>query len=245
MILCENVRKAFGDTQALRDVSLAVPKGTICALLGPNGAGKSTLVNVLTGVVRPDTGMVRIAGVSPADPEMKRIVGVLPESLGLFDLLTVQEHLELTAAVYGIPKAEAKTRREPLLRMLRLEHAGRTFASQCSYGMKKKTALAMALLPAPQVLVLDEPFEGVDPVTAETIRLQLRAIADRGVTVLLTSHILSFVDRIADRVVMIKSGQVVLDRVVSEIPESLDDVYFQLVEQPAHEELRWLGSDRG
>jgi ABC-2 type transport system ATP-binding protein len=108
--------------------------------------------------------------------------------------------------------------------------------------MKKKTALAMALLPNPRALFLDEPFEGIDPVTAETIRLQLRAVAQRGVTVLLTSHILSLVDRVADKVVLINQGRIVFDADITELPHTLEHLYFELVERAEGEELEWLGS---
>jgi ABC-2 type transport system ATP-binding protein len=108
--------------------------------------------------------------------------------------------------------------------------------------MKKKTALAMALLPNPKALFLDEPFEGVDPITAQTLRNLLRAIAKRGVTVLLTSHILSLVDRVADKVVMINGGEIVLDSAVADLPKTLEDLYFELVERAPLEDLEWLGS---
>ena len=108
--------------------------------------------------------------------------------------------------------------------------------------MKKKTSLAMALLPNPRALFLDEPFEGLDPITAETIRAQLRAIAQRGVTVLLTSHILSMVDRVADQVVMIRRGEVVLDSAIRDLPKSLEESYFERVETMTAEDLEWLGS---
>jgi len=126
--------------------------------------------------------------------------------------------------------------------VLRLTHGRNTFIHQCSYGMKKKTSLAMALLPNPRALFLDEPFEGLDPITADTIRAQLRAIAQRGVTVLLTSHILPMVDRVADQVVMIHQGRVVLDAPIRELPKSLEEIYFEQVEAAAPEDLEWLGT---
>jgi ABC-2 type transport system ATP-binding protein len=141
--------------------------------------------------------------------------------LALFDSLTVEEHLELTGAAYKIGADNIRLRGEQLLRVLRLQHGKHTFIRQCSYGMKKKTALAMALLPNPRVLFLDEPFEGIDPITAETIRIQLRAIARKGVTVLLTSHILSLVDQVADQVIMINRGQIVWNSRLNELPKAL------------------------
>ena len=211
-------------------------------MLGPNGAGKSTLVKMLTGLLRPSGGSAQICGVSTADPALKRIAGVLPESLALFDALTVAEHLELTGAAYKIPKAEARSRTGQLLRMLQLEHGRDTLIHQCSYGMKKKTALAMALLPNPRALFLDEPFEGLDPITAQTIRVQLRAIAQRGVTVLLTSHILSLVDRVADKVVMMNRGEIVLDSDIANLQKTIEEHYFELAAGASGEDLDWVGS---
>ena len=190
----------------------------------------------------PTRGTAEVCGLSTSDRALKAVVGILPESLALFDELTITEHLELTGAVYKLTKQETASRANQLLRVLRLEHGRLTFVRECSYGMKKKTALAMALLPNPRALFLDEPFEGIDPVTAETIRLLLRAIAERGVTIVLTSHILSLVDRVADQVVMINHGKIVLDSKVTELSNTLEDLYFDLVEQAPVEDLGWLGS---
>jgi len=242
MISCRGLTKAFGEFLAVSGVSFDIRAGSICALLGPNGAGKSTLVRMLTGLMRASAGTAEICGLEVDNPELKRVVGILPESLALFDALTVGEHLDLTGAVYGLKKSETQSRTEQLLRVLRLEHGRNTFIHQCSYGMKKKTSLAVALLPNPRALFLDEPFEGLDPITAETIRVQLRAIAQRGVTVLLTSHILSMVDRVADQVLMIRRGEVVLDSAIRELPKSLEESYFERVETMTAEDLGWLGT---
>ena len=131
---------------------------------------------------------------------------MLPEDLGLFDDLTVEEHLLLTGDIYGVPRQETRARTSQLLHALSLEHGRRTFAAACSHGMRKKTAFAMALLPNPQVLFLDEPFEAIDPVTAKIMRDLLQSVARHGVTVFLTSHILSMVERIATQIVMIRKG---------------------------------------
>lgn len=242
MISCRGITRDFGTFRALSEVSFEIPQGAVCALLGPNGAGKSTLVKILTGILAPTSGAAAVHGLEVSDKRLKHFVGVLPESLALFDLLTVSEHLDLTGAVYKLSRTDTRSRTDQLLRVLRLENGRNTLVRDCSYGMKKKTSLAMALLPNPRVLFLDEPFEGIDPVTAETIRLQLRAIARRGVTVLLTSHILSLVDRVADQVVMINHGAVVLDAAVNELPDRLEDLYFDRVERVEQEELAWLGT---
>ena len=242
MISCHALTKNYGDIHAVSEVSCEIAEGNICALLGPNGAGKSTLVKILTGLLKPTHGTANVCGLRVNDPALKRIVGILPENLALFDALTIVEHLELTGAVYQLKRTEVRSRIDQLLSLLRLEHARDNFIHQCSYGMKKKTALAMALLPNPRALFLDEPFEGIDPVTAETIRLQLRATARRGITILLTSHILSLVDRVADQVVMINHGRVLHDSPVTDLPQTLENLYFGLIEQAPSEDLPWLGS---
>jgi ABC-2 type transport system ATP-binding protein len=201
---------------------------------------------MMTGLLAPTSGEVRVAGLNPAVAglDLKRRIGVLPEDLGLFDDLTVEEHLLLTGDIYGVPRAETKARTAQLLHALSLEHGRRTFSAACSHGMRKKTAFAMALLPNPQVLFLDEPFEAVDPVTAKIMRDLLQSVARHGVTVFLTSHILSMVERIATRIVMIRKGKVVWNSTVGELPQSLEDHYFDLVETPVVEELEWLGPSR-
>ncbi|MBV9768744.1 MAG: ABC transporter ATP-binding protein [Bryobacterales bacterium] len=236
--------KNFGDFCAVSGVSFEVRPGSVCALLGPNGAGKSTLVKMLTGLLRPNSGTAEVCGIPVNDSALKGIAGVLPESLALFDALTVQEHLELTGAIYKLPAADIRSRTVQLLRILQLEHGKHTFIHQCSYGMKKKTALAMALLPNPRALFLDEPFEGLDPISAQTIRDQLRGISRRGVTVLLTSHILPVMERIADQVVIVNRGGVVLDAEVAELPKPLEELYFELAAGVPGEDLAWLGSEK-
>src|SRR5581483_2875214 len=148
---------------------------------------------MLTGLLPPTAGTVQVCGIdAAANPlALKRRIGVLPEDLGLFDDLTVEEHLLLTGAVYGLEKHQTQRRCDQLLHALSLEHGRHTFASACSQGMRKKTSFAMALLPNPQVLFLDEPFEAVDPVTSRIMRDLLQSAARRGVTVFLTAHMLS------------------------------------------------------
>jgi ABC-2 type transport system ATP-binding protein len=201
---------------------------------------------MMTGLLAPSSGEIRVCGLDvTANPlALKRRIGVLPEDLGLFDDLTVEEHLLLTGDVYGVGRQETRARTGQLLHALSLEHGRRTFASACSHGMRKKTAFAMALLPNPQVLFLDEPFEAIDPVTAKIMRELLQSVARHGVTVFLTSHILSMVERVAHQIVMIRKGSMVWNSSVAELPQALEDHYFDLVETPVVEELEWLGPSR-
>ena len=243
MIECRRIVKKFGEFAAVDGVSLDVGSG-ICALLGPNGAGKSTLLKILTGLMTPDSGTARICGLDVAEQpmEVRRLIGVLPEDLGLFDSLTIEEHLDLCGPIYGLGKKETRERSEALMRVLRLDHARDTFLDQCSHGMRKKTALAMALIHNPRVLFLDEPFEGIDPVSSRAIQEMLQSVAKRGVAVFLTSHILSIVDQLAGEILMIRGGRIVWKSSGETSGRALEQVYFDLVEAPPAEELPWLGS---
>jgi ABC-2 type transport system ATP-binding protein len=244
VISCSQLTKKFGAVAAVNALSLEVAKGTICAFLGPNGAGKSTTVKMLSGLLSPSSGKATVCGLDvAAQPlELKRRIGVLPESLGLFDDLTIGEHLLLTAEVYGLPKQESHARIEQLLRVLGLTEGRDTFAAHSSHGMRKKTAFAMALLPSPEVLFLDEPFEAIDPATSKVMRDVLISAADRGITVFLTSHILPAVERIAHQFVIIRGGKIVWDSPAAGLPGSLEDLYLELAEPPASEQLQWLAS---
>lgn len=244
MITCRNLTKRYGDHIAVDALNLDVPAGSICCFLGPNGAGKSTTVKMLTGLLKPTAGQAIVAGhdIAADSLAVKRAIGVLPETLGLFGTLTVEEHLHLSGPIYGLTRAETHQRTDQLLRALALDDGRQTFIDHCSYGMRKKTALAMALLHNPKALFLDEPFEGIDPVTSKTLRELMLTLTSRGVTVFLTSHILSIVERLASQIVMIRDGRVVWNSRPDELPKSLEDVYFDLVETPIVEELPWLGS---
>jgi ABC-2 type transport system ATP-binding protein len=246
MICCRDLTRRFGDFIAVDHLTLDVAGGAICALLGPNGAGKSTTVKMLTGLLPPSSGQATIGGLDVTkDPlEIKRRIGVLPEDLGLFDDLTVEEHLLLTGRIYGLTSRETTSRTEQLLRVLSLAGGRNTFAGYCSNGMRKKTAFAMALLPNPQVLFLDEPFESIDPLTSKIMHDLLIKVAARGVTVFLTSHILSMAERIASQFVMIRGGKIVWNSSVEQLTQPLEDMYFDLVESPDAEDLTWLGSAR-
>jgi ABC-2 type transport system ATP-binding protein len=237
------VSKRFAERTVLDQVSFEVQAGELCALLGPNGAGKSTLLRILTGLLPPDAGEAVVGGlpVAGSPAELRRKIGVVPENLALFPELTIEEHLYMSGPIYGLDKHTTRERSKQLLQTLGIYETRHTFAKECSHGMRKKTALAMALLHNPPVLFLDEPFEGVDPVSSETLRQLLESMASRGITVLLTSHILSLVDRVAQRLMLLREGKLVWNSLVSELPGgSAETLYFDLVETPATEELPWL-----
>jgi ABC-2 type transport system ATP-binding protein len=244
MISCRELTKRYGAFTAVDRLTLDVARGSICAFLGPNGAGKSTTVKMLTGLIAPSAGSATVCGLAVGRDfaAIKQRIGVLPENLGLFDDLTVEEHLLLTGSVYGLTNAASRVRTGQLLRVLNLERGRDTFAGHCSHGMRKKTAFAMALLPNPDVLFLDEPFEAIDPVTAHAMCELLAKAASRGVTVFLTSHILSMAQRLAHRFVMIREGRVVFNQEASAVERPLEELYFELAETPVEEPLEWLGS---
>jgi ABC-2 type transport system ATP-binding protein len=245
LISCQGLTKRFGEFRAVDAISFEVAPGSICACLGANGAGKSTTVRMLTGLLKPTSGEATVCGfdVVRDSLELRRHIGVLPEDLGLFDDLSVEEHLRLTAEVYRVGHSDAGARIEQLITALRLSPARHTFAGRCSHGTRKKTALAMALLPNPRVLFLDEPFEAIDPVTSKTMRDILVSAAARGVTVFLTSHILPVAEEIATRFVILREGKLVLDASAAELEGSLEQVYFNLAEPAETVTFEWLGHD--
>jgi len=203
-------------------------------------------MKMLTGLLAPTSGDASVADfdVRKDALQIKRVVGILPENLGLFDALTVEEHLHLSGPIYGLTPHDTRERTDQLLEALALEHGRDTFLDQCSHGMRKKTALAMALLHNPRVLFLDEPFEAIDPVTAGAICDILKTVAQRGTTVFLTSHILAMVDRLADQILILRAGRMVFQSATSELPQSLEGLYFSLAEPPLVADLPWLGSQQ-
>src|SRR5215469_15410296 len=199
---------------------------------------------MLSGLLTPTSGKVSVCGsdVATHPLEVKRRIGVLPESLGLFDDLTIREHLLLTAQIYGLDKQQSNERIEQLLRVLGLTAGRNTFAGYGSHGMRKKTAFAMALLPNPEVLFLDEPFEAIDPATSKIMRDLLVSAAAHGITVFLTSHILPVVERIAHQFVMIRGGKIVWNSSAAGLSRPLEELYLELAEPPVSEQLEWLAS---
>lgn len=246
-IEARGVIKTFGSVTAVRSLDLQVAPGTIFGFLGPNGSGKSTTVKLFTGLLEPTTGEVRVAGhrVSPDNIDLRRVIGILPEDAALFHSLTIWEHLELSGPLYGLSRQETRERAIQLLRHLDLERVSGTYIDQASYGMRKKCALAMALLHNPKVLFLDEPFEGIDPGSSRNIKDLLVTLAAKGVTVFVTSHILEVVEKLIEQFAVIIRGEVVCRQTIADVQRAgmtLEDVYFQYAGKPAVGNLAWLGS---
>ena len=201
--------KRFGAVEALRGLSLSVPRGAFFALLGPNGAGKSTLLGVLTGVLEADAGEVELLGANarPVPLEIKARIGIVPEELSLFERLTGQQSLTFCARLYGLPGEAARARAEELLRLTELEGARDALVASYSKGMRRRLAIASALIHAPELVFLDEPFDGIDVLAAGVIRELLSELRRRGVTIVLTTHVLELADRLATHAAVISKGR--------------------------------------
>src|SRR5215211_6275300 len=241
--------RAFGNFRAVDGIDLAVPAGSFYGFLGPNGAGKSTTIKCLTGLLRPSGGSMRILGIDPiADPvSVKRRTGVVPEDLALFDRLTAGETLGFVAQVHGIDDGTARKRAADLLSVMDLEDAGDTLVVDFSHGMRKKLSLAAALLPAPRLLFLDEPFEGIDAVASRQIKDLLHAFVGRGGTIFLTSHILEIVERLSTHIGVIAKGRMVAQGTIGDlrsgaVGKSLEELFIGLVggDPRATHALDWL-----
>lgn len=238
--------KQFDSKVAVAGVDLEVPAGSFFGLLGPNGAGKTTTLSMAVGLLRPDAGRALVLGYDVwADPvHAKRRVGVLPDGVRLFDRLTGAELLAYTGLLRGMDPSVIDQRTPELLDVLALADAGRTLVVDYSAGMKKKIGLACALLHAPRLLVLDEPFEAVDPVSAALIRDILQRYVAGGGTVIFSSHVLELVERLCSHVAILAEGSIktcgTLDRVRGD--RALEEVFVETVggRTATGEELSWL-----
>lgn len=251
-IVVEGLTKAFRKTVAVDRLSFRVARGRFFGFLGPNGAGKSTTIKMLTGLLRPSAGEAFIEGLSIAkDPlGVKRIIGVLPEELPLYERLTGEEYLHFAARMHGLSKAEAKGRTDELIEFLSLSDERGKLIVDYSQGMKKKTALAAALIHNPKVLFLDEPLNGIDPISGRIVTDLLQRLAGKGVTLFFTSHVLDVVERLCDEVAIIDRGRIVAKGTLDEIraqrsvgsDASLEDVFLKLVDANlTRQDLSWIG----
>ncbi|MFE6387720.1 ABC transporter ATP-binding protein [Nocardiopsis dassonvillei] len=247
----DGLTKVFNGTTAAAGVSLSVPRGAMLGLVGPNGAGKTTSLSMAVGLLRPDAGTARVLGVDVwADPVgAKRLLGVLPDGLALPERLTGGELLNYWGQLRGLGREVTRARAEELLRVLELDRAegDGVLVAEYSTGMRKKIGLATALLHAPKVLVLDEPYEAVDPVSARVLTAILRRFTDGGGTVVISSHVMALVEQLTDRVAIIARGRVLADGALEEVrgvDTTLEDTFVRLVGAREMEEgeLAWLAS---
>ena len=246
-LLLNQLVKAFGPKIAVNNLSLAVPPGCLFGLVGPNGAGKTTTLSMVTGLLRPDYGAISILGRDVwTDPAAaKALMGVLPDGIRLFDRLTGREMVMLTGQLRGLPDSVTAPRADALLDAMGLTNDSHTLVADYSAGMTKKISLACALVHNPAVVILDEPFESVDPVSGEAIRSILHDFVDRGGTVVMSSHVMELVETLCDAVAVISEGRLLalggIDQVCAGQP--LQQRFLELigvhdVEMGA---LSWLG----
>jgi len=248
-VATRGLTKDFGGFRAVDGIDLAVPAGSFYGFLGPNGAGKSTTIKCLTGLLKPTAGTMQILGLDPlADAVgVKRRIGVVPEDLALFDRLTAEETLSFVAQVHGIDDATAAARSDDLLNLMDLRSAANTLVTDFSHGMRKKLSLAAALLPAPRLLFLDEPFEGIDAVASRQIKDLLQGFVARGGTIFLTSHILEIVERLSTHIGVIARGRLVAQGRIDELRtgagdgRTLEELFIELVGGEARTQaLDWI-----
>lgn len=242
-----NLVKAFDDKVAVDGVNLTIPRGSFYGLVGRNGAGKTTTLSMATGMLRPTQGQALIGGIDVwAEPlRAKSAVGVLPDGVFLFDKLTGEQLITYAGRLHGLPKETVAERTSDLLRALDLTDAAGRRVIDYSAGMTKKVALAAAMIHAPSLLVLDEPFEAVDPVSASNIQDILRAYVAGGGTVILSSHVMDLVQRLCDHVAIMNNGRILATGTLDQVREgsSLEDRFVGLVGGRVHlEGLSWLKS---
>jgi ABC-2 type transport system ATP-binding protein len=218
-VVVRGVTRRFGELEALRGVDLTARYGEVTALVGPNGAGKTTLLLILATLLRPDAGEVRVAGLDPvaAADAVRAEMGWMPDAFGVYEQLTAGEYLRFFAEAYRLPRAVGAARASELLELIRLTGFADAPVHVLSRGQKQRLALARALLHSPRVLLLDEPAAGLDPRSRVELRDLLRAQAAAGAAVLVSSHILSELEELADRVVFLAEGRTVSDDSVADL----------------------------
>ncbi|MGW4835607.1 ABC transporter ATP-binding protein [Streptomyces globisporus] len=244
--------KRFGEQVAVAGIDLELPAGKFIGLVGPNGAGKTTTLSMVTGLLRPDLGKIEVAGHDVwTDPvEVKSRIGVLPEGLRLFERLSGRELLAYNGRLRGLPGDEVDKRATQLLDVLDLAGSQHKLVVDYSTGMRKKIGLAAALLHNPEVLFLDEPFEGVDPVSAQTIRGVLERYTRSGATVVFSSHVMELVESLCDWVAVMAAGRIQAQGTLAEVrgdAPSLQNAFLELVGAGGRDNgdsLDWLGGSR-
>jgi ABC-2 type transport system ATP-binding protein len=223
-ISISNLRKSYGDKRAVADLSFDVGPGEILGFLGPNGAGKSTTVKMLTGLLTPDAGSAKVCGfdIVGQPMEAKRRFGYIPEQPVVYETLTANEYLELIGSLYHLDARTREARSTELLELFGIEAERHQRLKEFSKGMKQKVVISAALIHRPDVMILDEPFDGLDANTAMVLKQLLRRFADQGKAVLFCSHILEVVERICSRIVVINNGQLVAQGTSADICASTD-----------------------
>lgn len=242
-IVAEGLTKRYGKRTVVENLNLHIKQGEFFGFLGPNGAGKSTTIRMMCGLLRPDAGKVQVAGIDlEEDPlGVKRVIGVLPEETNLYERLTGEEYLLFAGQMYGLSREETKSRSADLIRLMELEEEKNRLIVDYSMGMRKKVALASALIHKPKVMFLDEPFNGIDPISVRAIRNVMQHLIDRGTTIFISSHVMEVIERLCTRVAIINHGTIVGEGTLEELREkaqagsgtSLEDIFLKLVDAKA------------
>ncbi|MBN1396529.1 MAG: ABC transporter ATP-binding protein [Bacteroidetes bacterium] len=248
----------FAKKLALDDLNLSVSENSIFGFLGPNGAGKSTTINIIARLVKKDTGKVyfRNQEIKDGDYEYKRQVGFVLERPTYFEKLTVKEYLEFAGSMYDIEKNEIKKRAQELIEFLELSEKQNEWIEKYSAGMKKKVSLAAAIIHKPKLLILDEPLEGIDPISAKRIKDVLKQMVQNGTTVLITSHVLDTIEKLCDEIAIINKGKLVFqsktedirskikNEITQETYQSLEEIFIDVVANKSEDKqkgkLSWL-----
>ena len=245
--------KSFGDTRAVDNLNLRIPRGSMYGVVGPNGAGKTTALTIATGLLEPTSGNAWICGIpmwdhASAEQVMaaKQRFGLLADGLPIFDRLTAREYLDYLGHLRGMDSQVIEQRTEELLEAMDLTGAEGRYIVDFSAGMTKKILLAGAMLHGPEVLILDEPFEAVDPVSGQVIRDILRRYVAAGGTVVMSSHVMELVEGLCDHVAIIAEGRVLRDGTIDEVRQGkpLNEVFVSLVggRSLSQGSFNWLGS---
>ncbi len=242
--------KTFGGFHAVDGLSVVVPQGRFFGFLGPNGAGKTTTIKMLMGLAQPDSGSIRVLGMEMPQRslDIRKAIGVVPDDSLLFDYLTGAEYLEFVARLYSVSRPLARERARELLELFQLNESQRKLIGEYSKGMRKRVAMAAALIHRPRLFLMDEPFEGVDAVGARLMKDILLEQVHHGATVFLTSHVLEVVERLCDEVAIINRGKVIVQGSMSELRKqtsegtaTLEDIFVNLVGAERYtEKLDWL-----
>ena len=251
-VVTRDLMQVFGQKAAVSHLNLAVRSGEFFGFLGPNGAGKSTTIKMMVGLLRPTSGTVYVGGVDVWHDSLRArsLMGVLPEYLNLYERLSGREYVTFAGHMYGVPEREVRTRTEELLNVLGLINDADKLVVDYSVGMRKKIALAAAIIHRPQVLFLDEPFEGVDPVSSRVVRDILHELTQHGTTIFFSSHIMEVVERLCTRVGIINQGVLVAEGTLQELRErasgnnkdaTLEDIFLNVIGvQNENHNLSWL-----
>ncbi len=236
IIEIKKISRTFGEFKALNDVSLDIEKGTIFGLLGPNGAGKSTLINVLSCQMRPTTGSAFISGLDVVSDkkDVLSIIGVVPQENSFYDELTVAENLGYFGSLYGVATIDIKKRSHRILEMLQLTEKGSSRASTLSGGMKTRLNIACALIHKPEVLILDEPSVGLDPVSRKALWDTIREVNREGTTILITTHYMEEADLLCDRILIMHKGNIVVEGTPDELKNTVGERVVQITSTPGN-----------